>query len=145
MKTRGAVVRNPGGGPFEVVELDLDEPRQGEIMIQLVASGLCHSDDHVVTNDAPVATYPMAMGHEGAGKVVQVGPNTPGWSEGDSVLFSMLPGCGRCRFCARGMQNLCDFGATLLVGCRPNDAASFRMSLDGQPVGQYCGISTFSE
>lgn len=145
MKTRGAIIRSEGGGLFEVVELDLEEPRQGEITVRLVASGLCHSDDHVSTNDAPVSTYPMCCGHEGAGVVVQVGPNTPGWVEGDHVLFSMLPGCGRCRWCARGMQNLCDLGATLLVGSRPDDPTSFRMSLDGQDVGQYCGISTFSE
>lgn len=145
MNTRGAIIRELGGGPFEIVDIELEPPRQGEVMVKLVASGLCHSDMHVSTNDAPVGHYPMCCGHEGAGVVVAVGPNTPDWEEGDHCLFSMLPACGYCRWCSRGMQNLCDLGATLLVGCRPNDPTSFRMSLDGEPVGQYCGISTFSE
>jgi NDMA-dependent alcohol dehydrogenase len=87
--------------------------------------------------------YPFAGGHEGAGVVVQVGPNTPGFEIGDHVVLSFLPGCGKCRWCANGQQNLCDLGATLLMGCRAD--GSFRMHLDGQPVGQMCGISTFSE
>jgi S-(hydroxymethyl)glutathione dehydrogenase/alcohol dehydrogenase len=145
MNTRGAIIRELGGGPFEIVDIELESPRQGEVMVQMVASGLCHSDMHVSTNDAPVGTYPMCCGHEGAGVVVEVGPHTKGWEVGDHCLFSMLPGCGRCRWCARGMQNLCDLGATLLVGCRPDDPTSFRMSMEGKPVGQYCGISTFSE
>jgi NDMA-dependent alcohol dehydrogenase len=145
METRGAIIRELGGGPFEIVDIDLESPRQDEVMVKLVASGLCHSDMHVSTNDAPVGNYPMCCGHEGAGVVVEVGPHTKGWKEGDHCLFSMLPACGKCRWCARGMQNLCNLGATLLDGCRPDDPTSFRMSMEGKSVGQYCGISTFSE
>jgi len=130
-------------GKWEVVEADLEEPRQGELQLKMVASGLCHSDDHLATGDLPVGSFPYAGGHEGAGVVEVVGPNTPGWEEGDHVVLSFLPGCGKCRWCASGMQNLCDLGALLLAGTRQD--GSFRMSLDGQPVAQMCGISTFAE
>jgi S-(hydroxymethyl)glutathione dehydrogenase/alcohol dehydrogenase len=142
MKTRAGVIRQ-APGKWEVVEVDLDEPRQGELLIKMVASGLCHSDDHITTGDIPYGTYPCAGGHEGAGVVEKVGPNTPGWEVGDHIVMSFLPGCGKCRWCASGMQNLCDLGATLLVGSRSD--GSYRMHLDGQPVGQMCGISTFAE
>jgi len=142
MKTRAGVIAS-APGKWEVVELDVDEPRSGELLLKMVASGLCHSDDHVTTGDIPVGIYPFVGGHEGAGIVEQIGPNTPGWEVGDHVVLSFLPGCGRCRWCASGMQNLCDLGANLLNGCRAD--GSYRMSLDGQPVGQMCGISTFAE
>lgn len=144
MKTRGAVVRKTPG-EYEVVELEIDEPRQGELMVKMVASGLCHSDDHIATGGIPMAMYPIAGGHEGAGRVVQVGPNTPGWAVGDHVIFSFLPSCGRCRWCATGMQNLCNRGAAVATGARPDDQTSYRLTYDGQPVGQMCGISTFCE
>jgi NDMA-dependent alcohol dehydrogenase len=144
MKTRGAILRK-APSKYEVVELDLDDPRPGELQVKLVASGLCHSDDHIATGDIPAGIYPMAGGHEGAGIVTKVGLHTPGFEEGDHVVFSFLPGCGRCRWCATGHQNLCDLGQFLLAGCRPDDPTSFRLSLDGAPVGQMSGISTFCE
>ena len=143
MRTRGAIIAKAPGA-YEVADLELDDPRQGEIRVRMVASGLCHSDDHLATGDIPVAVYPFAGGHEGAGVVDKVGPNTVGFEEGDHVVFSFLPGCGRCRWCAAGMQNLCDLGAGLLLGSRFEDPDSYRLhTLDGQPVGQMCGISTF--
>lgn len=142
MKTRGAIMREPGN-EWEVVDIEFDDPRQGELQIKLIASGMCHSDDHVKTGDVPVGIYPMAGGHEGAGIVEAVGPHTPGWEVGDHVVMSFLPGCGRCRWCASGMQNLCDLGANLLTGCRSD--GSFRAHVDGADIGQMCGISTFCE
>lgn len=144
MKTRAAIMRE-APGKYEVVELDLEEPRSGEITVKMVGSGMCHTDDHIATGDMPYDVYPVAGGHEGAGVVSHVGPNTPGWEVGDNVVFSFLPACGRCRWCARGQQNLCDRGAGLLSGARLSDPTDFRMSLDGKPVGQMFGISTFSE
>ena len=144
MKTRGAIIRQ-APGKYEVVPLDLDDPHPGEIQVKLAVAGLCHSDDHIATGDMPVGVYPFAGGHEGSGVVVAVGANTKGFTEGDHVVFSFLPGCGRCRWCASGMQNLCDLGATLLLGSRFDDPTSFRMHLDGAPVGQMAGLSTFSE
>ncbi|MGF1598029.1 MAG: NDMA-dependent alcohol dehydrogenase [Acidimicrobiales bacterium] len=142
MKTRGAVLMS-SPGEWEIVELDLEEPRQGELLIDLVASGLCHSDDHHAKGDSNVEIFPFAGGHEGAGIVAGVGPNTPGWEVGDHVVLSFIPGCGRCRWCASGQQNLCDLGQFLLLGCRPD--GSFRLSYEGRDVGQMCGISTFCE
>ncbi len=101
MRTRAAIIRETPG-KFDVVDIDLDDPRQGEIRVKLTATGLCHSDDHMQTGDLVVQHYPMVAGHEGAGIVEEVGPNTPGWEVGDHVIFSFLPSCGRCRFCAAG-------------------------------------------
>ncbi|GHF53339.1 S-(hydroxymethyl)glutathione dehydrogenase/alcohol dehydrogenase [Amycolatopsis bartoniae] len=144
ISTRTSIIRE-APGRYETVEVELDDPRQGEVTVKLAASGLCHSDDHVATGDVPVGIYPYAGGHEGAGVVTAVGPDTPGFEAGDHVVFSFLPACGKCEFCARGLSNLCDLGASLLTGARAGDPASFRMHLDGEPVGQQCGISTFSE
>jgi NDMA-dependent alcohol dehydrogenase len=144
VNTRGAVMRS-APGTWEVTDLVSDDPRAGELQVKLAASGLCHSDDHVATGDMPVATYPMCGGHEGAGVVTGVGPNTKGFKEGDHVVFSFLPACGKCRWCASGMSYLCDLGAGLLVGARFDDQESFRISTpDGAPVGQMCGIGTFA-
>ena len=144
MKTRTSVIRQ-APGRYETVTVDLDDPRQNEVTVKLAAAGLCHSDDHAATGDIPVGVYPFAGGHEGSGVVTAVGPDTPGFAIGDHVVFSFLPACGRCEFCARGMSNLCDLGATLLTGARAEDPTSYRMQLDGAPVGQQCGISTFSD
>jgi Zn-dependent alcohol dehydrogenase len=137
MKSNAAVLHEQPG-KWETVEVDLDPPRQGELLIRMMAAGLCHSDDHVATGDLPVTTLPAAGGHEGAGIVDEVGPNTPGWAVGDHVVLSFLPACGLCRWCASGMQNLCDSGARTLSGTRED--GSFRMSLNGDPVGQMAGF-----
>jgi NDMA-dependent alcohol dehydrogenase len=144
VKTQGAIIRQVPGR-YETAELELDEAGPGELTVKMVASGLCHTDDHIATGDMEYGIYPVCGGHEGAGVVVQVGEGVRGWSEGDHVVFSFLPACGKCRWCARGMQNLCDRGAGLLNGSRLDDPASFRMRVDGQPVGQMFGISTFSQ
>jgi S-(hydroxymethyl)glutathione dehydrogenase/alcohol dehydrogenase len=144
MKTRAAVLMS-APGEFETVEVDLDGPGTGELMVKMVAAGLCHSDDHLATGDIPVGVYPFCGGHEGSGVVIEVGPDTPGFQVGDHVVFAFVPACGRCRWCTQGRQNLCDLGANMLNGSRFDDPTSFRMSLDGRPVGQNSGVSTFSE
>jgi NDMA-dependent alcohol dehydrogenase len=144
VRSRGAVIREVPG-KFEVVDLEVDDPREGEIQVQLVASGLCHSDDHVVTGDLPVDLYPMAGGHEGAGIVTKAGRNAKGIEEGDHVVFSVMPSCGHCRWCATGQQSLCDLSAGLLSGKRWNHDSTRLHLPDGTPVGQMNGISTFCE
>lgn len=145
MRTRASVLRQAPGS-FEPMELELEEPRQGELLVRMVASGLCHSDDHVAKGDMPSSHYPVCGGHEGAGIVEEVGPHTPGFSAGDHVLFSFVPACGRCRWCASGMSNLCDLGALLLDGTRFDGSGTFRLSLpDGTPVAQQAGLGTFSQ
>ncbi|MGY1681539.1 NDMA-dependent alcohol dehydrogenase [Geodermatophilus sp. SYSU D01176] len=144
VNTRGAIIRS-APGKYEVVDLIADDPRPGELQVKLAASGMCHSDDHLATGDIPMAHYPMCGGHEGSGVVTAVGPNTKGFKEGDHVVFSFLPACGRCRWCASGLSYLCDLGAGLLVGARFDDPESFRFSLsDGTAVGQMCGLGTFA-
>ncbi len=140
--TRGAILRTQPG-EWEIVELELEPPRQGELVVKLAASGLCHSDDHIAKGDSIIGHLPFAGGHEGAGVVAEVGPNTPGWEVGDHLVLSFLPGCGRCRWCASGMQNLCDMGKHHRDGCRAD--GTYRLSMEGEPVGQMCSISTFCE
>jgi NDMA-dependent alcohol dehydrogenase len=144
MKVRGAIIRTSPGS-LEVAEMELEDPRPDEVQVKMVASGMCHSDDHHVTGDSPLDPCPFALGHEGAGIVTRVGPNSKGIKEGDHVVFSAIPSCGHCRWCASGMSNLCDLSAGILAGPRWTDG-SYRLRLtDGQPVGQLCGISTFVE
>ena len=142
--TRGAVLLEVPGR-YEIVELEMDDLRQNEIRVTMVAAGLCHSDDHFASGDQVPGILPIAGGHEGSGIVEAVGPDTPGWEIGDHVVFSFLPVCGRCRWCAGGLQNLCDLGALLSTGSRFDDPGTFRLSLDGQPVGQLAGLGTFCE
>jgi NDMA-dependent alcohol dehydrogenase len=140
--TRAAVLfRQPG--TWEVVDLDLDRPRKDELLIRMGAAGLCHSDDHAAAGDLPLTTLPMAGGHEGAGIVEEVGPGTEGFAPGDKVVLTFVPMCGLCKWCASGMQNLCDNGAGILTGLRPDGTRRF--SLDGVPVSQGAGVSTFSQ
>jgi NDMA-dependent alcohol dehydrogenase len=144
VKTRSAVLhRQPG--EYEVTEVDLDGPRRGELLVKMVAVGLCHTDDHVAVGDSPAFRLPIAGGHEGAGIVVGVGPDTPGWAEGDHVVLCFTAVCGECRMCSTGRQNLCDLGGRLFTGARLDDPTSFRMSHQGTPVVQAHGISALSE
>ncbi len=145
MQTRAAILRE-SPGKFEVVDVHLDDPRQGELQVRMVATGLCHSDEHLQTGDSVAAHYPFICGHEGAGIVEAVGPHTFGWSIGDHVVMSFIPGCGRCRWCAEGLSNLCDLGAFAMIGSRFDDTDSYRCHLsDGTAVGQICGLGAFAE
>src|SRR5918996_5248648 len=103
--TRAAVVWEPKQW-WEVVELDLDDPKDGEVLIRFEASGLCHSDDHFRTGDFRGARYPLVGGHEGAGVVEQVGPGVRRVQVGDRVVCSYIPACGTCRYCSTARQNL---------------------------------------
>jgi alcohol dehydrogenase (nicotinoprotein) len=141
VKTKAAILRGVGKD-WELVELELDPPKAGEVLIRYVASGLCHSDDHVRTGDIPVR-YPIVGGHEGAGIVEQVGEGVAGLKPGDHVVCSFLPVCGRCRFCSRGQSNLCDLGALLVDNCLPD--GTFRLHADGEDFGQMCLVGTFSQ
>jgi alcohol dehydrogenase (nicotinoprotein) len=141
MKTRAAVMWE-AGKPWEVVELELDPPKAGEVLIRFAASGLCHSDDHVRTGDM-ASRYPLVGGHEGAGVVEQVGDGIYDLSVGDHVVCSFLPTCGKCRMCSTGHQNLCDMGALLLNGCLPD--GTYRFHSGDQDLGAMCMLGTFSE
>ena len=139
---RAAVLQH-AGGKWDVVEVELDPPKVHEVRVRVVASGLCHSDDHHVTGDVPVAHLPYCGGHEGSGIVEEVGPGVQGLEPGDHVVTSFIPGCGLCRWCASGMQNLCNNGAKLALG--PLMDGTYRMWLDGVGVSQGGLLGTFSE
>jgi S-(hydroxymethyl)glutathione dehydrogenase/alcohol dehydrogenase len=141
MKTKAAILRE-AGKDWEVIELDLDPPKAGEVLVRYAASGLCHSDDHLRTGDIPVR-YPIVGGHEGAGVIEEVGPGVTRLKPGDHIVCSFLPACGRCRFCARGQTNLCDLGYLLVDNCLPD--GTFRFHAEGQDFGQMCLVGTFSQ
>ena len=141
MKTKAAVLRDLRG-EWEITELDLDPPKTGEVLMRWVAAGLCHSDEHLQTGDIPVR-YPIVGGHEGAGIVEEVGAGVTRLKPGDHVVCSFLPVCGHCRFCARGLTNLCDLGALLYDNCLPD--GTFRFHAGGLDFGQMCLLGTFSQ
>ncbi|MGI8491353.1 MAG: NDMA-dependent alcohol dehydrogenase [Acidimicrobiales bacterium] len=103
------------GNEWSVEPIELDSPQAGEVLVKMAASGMCHSDEHVVTGDLP-ATLPLIGGHEGSGVVQEVGPGVTGLAPGDHVVFGFIPACGQCPSCATGHSNLCDVGAALMVG-----------------------------
>ncbi|MCI2418855.1 NDMA-dependent alcohol dehydrogenase [Saccharopolyspora sp. K220] len=142
MKTKAAVLHGPGKD-WEIDEIDLGDPVAGEVQVRLAASGLCHSDEHLRTGASPAASYPALGGHEGAGVITKVGTDVSGLREGDHVVLAFIPGCGTCRPCARGMQNLCDAGASLLTGKAISDG-TYRVSLRGKPVVPMCLLGTFA-
>ncbi|NIH79462.1 NDMA-dependent alcohol dehydrogenase [Amycolatopsis viridis] len=141
MKTKAAVLHS-AGKPFEIEELELDGPREGEVLIKYTAAGLCHSDLHLIDNDL-VPRFPIVGGHEGAGIIEDVGPGVTKVQPGDHVVCSFIPNCGTCRYCATGRSNLCDMGATILNGNLPD--GSFRFHRGGTDYGAMCMLGTFSE
>jgi S-(hydroxymethyl)glutathione dehydrogenase/alcohol dehydrogenase len=129
--------------PFEIVELELDEPKAGEVLIRYVAAGLCHSDEHLRHGDI-VPQFPIVGGHEGAGIIEKVGPGVTRLQPGDHVICSFLPVCGHCRWCSTGKSNLCDMGASILIGNLPDGTYRFHDD-DGNDYGGMCMLGTFSE
>ncbi|MDQ6849987.1 MAG: NDMA-dependent alcohol dehydrogenase [Actinomycetota bacterium] len=141
MKTKAAVVYEPGK-PIEIEELELDGPKDGEVLIRYTHAGLCHSDVHIAHGDLE-ARLPMVLGHEGAGIIEEVGPGVTRVKAGDHVVCSFIPNCGTCRWCSTGQQAICDMGATILEGYLPGE----RFPISG-PKGQYgamCMLGTFSQ
>lgn len=142
MKTKAAVLFE-AHKPFEILELELDGPGPGEVLIKYVAAGLCHSDLHLLDGDLP-PRFPIVGGHEGSGIIEEVGPGVTKVAPGDHVVCSFIPNCGTCRYCSTGRQNLCDMGATILEGCMPD--GSFRRRDDkGTEFGAMCMLGTFAE
>ena len=139
--TRAAVCRVPGQ-PWEITELELDEPRANEVRIKFYAAGLCHSDDHIQKGDAPMR-LPVVGGHEGAGIVDAVGASVTRVKVGDHVTCSFIPACGKCRYCSTGRQHLCDAGKNAGTGMFPD--GTFRFHQGGEDFGGLCVLGTFSQ
>lgn len=141
MKTKAAVLWEVNA-PWSVEEIELDDPKAGEVLVKLVASGMCHSDEHLTTGDLPFA-LPIIGGHEGAGIVEKVGEGVTWLEPGDHVIFGFIPSCGRCPSCSTGHQNLCDLGAAMGLGMQITDGTS-RHHAQGKDVGLMCMLGTFA-
>ncbi len=137
---RGAVVHRSGEG-YAVEQMRLAPPRRGEVLLRVMASGMCHSDDHLVTGDLP-QPLPLVMGHEGAGIIDAVGEGVTSLQAGDHVSTAFVPACGRCNWCAQGMQYLCDTGAGISAGMMLDGSARFHLD-DGRGIGAMTRLGTF--
>jgi len=127
---------------WSVEPIELDPPKEGEVLVKLAASGMCHSDEHLLTGDLPFA-LPIIGGHEGAGVVEEVGEGVTWLQPGDHVVFGFIPSCGRCPSCSTGHQNLCDLGALLGIGMQISDGTA-RHHAQGKDIGLMCLLGTFS-
>ena len=143
MKTRAAVLRETKQ-EWSVEEIELDAPGPGEVLVEMHASGMCHSDEHVVTGDLPFE-LPVIGGHEGAGVVLEVGAGVTNVAPGDHVVFGFVPACGTCPSCSTGHQNLCDLGQYLAIGLQVSDQTARHHSASGEDLRLMCLIGTFSE
>lgn len=142
MKSRAAVAFE-AGKPLEIVEVDLEGPKAGEVLIEIKATGVCHTDAFTLSGDDPEGAFPAILGHEGAGIVVETGPGVTSVQVGDTVIPLYTPECRECNFCLHPKTNLCQsIRATQGQGLMPD--GSSRFSLDGKPLLHYMGCSTFS-
>jgi len=142
MKTRAAVAF-AAGQPLEIVEVDLEGPREGEVLVEIMATGICHTDAFTLSGDDPEGSFPAILGHEGAGIVRETGPGVSSVKVGDAVIPLYTPECRQCEFCLNPKTNLCQaIRSTQGQGLMPD--GSSRFSLDGEPLLHYMGCSTFS-
>jgi len=142
MKSRAAVAF-AAGKPLEIVEVDVDGPRAGEVLIEIKASGVCHTDAFTLSGDDPEGAFPAILGHEGVGIVLEVGPGVKTVRPGDTVIPLYTPECRECEYCLHPRTNLCQaIRNTQGRGVMPD--GSSRFSLNGKPILHYMGCSTFS-
>ena len=142
MKTRAAVAFG-AGKPLEICDVDLQGPKAFEVMIEVKATGICHTDAFTLSGDDPEGEFPAILGHEGAGIVVEVGPGVTSVKPGDHVIPLYTPECRQCEYCLNPKTNLCQaIRETQGKGMMPDHTSRF--SLDGTPLLHYMGCSTFS-
>ena len=142
MKTRAAVAFE-AGQPLEVVEVDLAGPKAGEVLVEIKATGICHTDEFTLSGADPEGIFPSILGHEGAGVVVETGPGVTSVAVGDHVIPLYTPECRQCAYCLSGKTNLCQaIRVTQGQGLMPDGTSRF--SYKGQPIYHYMGCSTFS-
>ncbi|MEM9050337.1 MAG: S-(hydroxymethyl)glutathione dehydrogenase/class III alcohol dehydrogenase [Pseudomonadota bacterium] len=143
MRTRAALAVE-AGKPLEITEVNLDGPRAGEVLVEIKATGLCHTDDFTLSGADPEGIFPAVLGHEGAGVVVEIGPDVAGLKPGDHVIPLYTPECRECEYCLNPKTNLCQaIRTTQGQGLMPDGSSRFT-TLDGDPVFHYMGTSTFS-
>ncbi|MEM1030907.1 MAG: S-(hydroxymethyl)glutathione dehydrogenase/class III alcohol dehydrogenase [Myxococcota bacterium] len=142
MKIRAAVAHAPQQ-PLTVEELDLEGPREGEVLVALAATGVCHTDAYTLSGADPEGLFPAVLGHEGAGVVVDVGPGVTSLAAGDHVIPLYTPECRACRFCLHPKTNLCQaIRTTQGQGLMPDGTS--RLSSGGETVYHFMGVSTFA-
>jgi S-(hydroxymethyl)glutathione dehydrogenase/alcohol dehydrogenase len=143
MKSRAAVAFAPGK-PLEIIEIDVAPPKKGEVLIRITDTGVCHTDAFTLSGDDPEGVFPVVLGHEGAGVVVEIGEGVASVKPGDHVIPLYTAECGECEFCRSGKTNLCvAVRATQGKGLMPDGTTRF--SYQGKPIYHYMGCSTFSE
>ena len=142
MKTRAAIAFE-AGKPLEIAEVDLEGPREGEILMEVMATGICHTDEFTRSGADPEGIFPSILGHEGAGIVREVGAGVTSVKPGDHVIPLYTPECRQCDYCLNPKTNLCQaIRSTQGAGVMPDGTSRF--SLDGKPIQHYMGTSTFS-
>ena len=143
MKSRAAVALK-AGQPLEIMEIDVQDPKDGEVLVRMVATGVCHTDAFTLSGEDPEGIFPSVLGHEGGGIVEAIGPGVTSVKPGDHVIPLYTPECGQCSFCKSGKTNLCQaIRVTQGQGLMPDGTSRF--SLNGEPLYHYMGTSTFSE
>ncbi len=143
MKARAAVAWGPKQ-PLSIELIDVEGPKQGEVLLKVIASGVCHTDAFTLSGEDPEAAFPAVLGHEGGCEVVECGPGVKDLKPGDHVIPLYIPECGTCEYCQSTKTNLCQsIAATVWTGYMPDGTRRF--SLDGKPLYHYMGCSTFSE
>ncbi len=143
MKTRAAVAWAKGQ-PLEIEEIELEGPKAGEVLVRIVATGVCHTDAFTLSGADPEGLFPTVLGHEGGGVVEEVGSGVTSLKVGDHVIPLYTPECGACKFCTSGRTNLCQaIRATQGKGLMPDGTSRFSKS--GKMIHHYMGTSTFSE
>src|SRR5690606_7871925 len=142
MKTRAAVAWK-AKAPLSIEEVDLQGPKAGEVLVEIKATGVCHTDYYTLSGADPEGQFPAILGHEGAGIVREVGPDVKTLKPGAHVIPLYTPECRQCKFCLSRKTNLCAaIRATQGKGLMPDGTSRF--SLDGKPILHYMGTSTFS-
>lgn len=155
MKSRAAILHDVGG-PWSVEEFELDPPKSREVLVRMAAAGLCHTDDHLLRGDLSAPNevmrsmglppmFPTIGGHEGAGVVIETGDGVSDVAPGDHVVMSFVAVCGHCRWCASGMEYICDQGAGVLTPGMPTDGTFRHHTMDGGDLGHISKIGAFSE
>ena len=143
MRTRAAVATQ-AGKPLEIMEVNLDGPRAGEVLIEVKATGICHTDEFTLSGADPEGLFPAILGHEGAGVVLEVGEGVTSLKPGDHVIPLYTPECRECEYCLNPKTNLCQsIRVTQGQGLMPDGSSRFS-TLDGDPILHYMGCSTFS-
>src|SRR5882757_9061477 len=155
MRSRAAILHDVGG-PWSVEDFELDPPRAGEVLVEMAAAGLCHSDNHILNGDMSApnevmkafglpAMFPLIGGHEGSAVVVDVGEGVTQFAPGDHVVTSFVAVCGQCKWCSSGMEYICDMGAQVMIPGMPTDGTFRHHTAGGRDLGHLSKVGAFSK